>query len=79
VVWQPRCPQALAEAAVVADGEFLGEDQVEEILVAELSLVRPPGELVDGFRQMGQAELRGPGCGCRAIAKSFDRASAQVS
>lgn len=61
MVWQPREPQALAEAAVVADGEFLGEDQVEEVEVAELALVRSAGELVDGFRQMGQAELAGRG------------------
>jgi hypothetical protein len=59
VVRQPGEPQALAEAAVVADGQFLGEDQVEEVEVAHLRLVRPAGELVDGFREVGQAELAG--------------------
>lgn len=54
-------PQALAEAAVVADGEFLGQDQVEEVEVAHLRLVRPAGVLVDGLRQVGQAELAGRG------------------
>lgn len=38
VLWcgQPGEPRALAEAAVVADGQFLGEDQVEEVEVAIL-------------------------------------------
>lgn len=51
----------MAETAVVTDGQFLGQDQVEEVEVAELAVVRATGELVDGFRQMGQAELRGRG------------------
>lgn len=54
-----REPQALTGAAVVADGEFLGEDQVEEVEVAHLSLVGRPGVLVDRFGQVGQAELAG--------------------
>lgn len=56
---QLREPQPLAEAAVVADGEFLGQDQVEEVEVAHLPLVGPPGVLPDGFRQVRQAELAG--------------------
>lgn len=59
VVRQLREPQALAEAAVVADGQFLGKDQVEEVEVAHLPLVGPPGVFPDGFREVGQAELAG--------------------
>lgn len=61
VVRQPGEPQALAEAAVVADSQFFGEDQVEEFEVAHLRLVGPAGELVDGFREVGKAELAGRG------------------
>ncbi|MBB5936393.1 hypothetical protein FHS42_003468 [Streptomyces zagrosensis] len=61
VMWQPRQPQALTEAAVITDGEFLGQDQVQEVEVAHLRLVGPSGELVDGLREMGQAELAGRG------------------
>nr|BFD86935.1 hypothetical protein StreXyl84_63360 [Streptomyces sp. Xyl84] len=59
VVRQPGEPQALTETAVVADGEFLGEDQVEEVEVVHLSLVGPPDVLIDRFGQVGQAELAG--------------------
>jgi hypothetical protein len=61
VVRQFRQSQALAEAAVVTDGEFLGQHQIEEVEVAHLRLVGPAGVLVDGFREVGQAELAGRG------------------
>ena len=59
MVRQLQESQALAEAAVVADGQFLGKDQVEEVEVAHLPLVGPPGVLVDRFGQVRQAELAG--------------------
>jgi hypothetical protein len=61
VVRQLRQSQALAEAAVVADGELFGQDQVKEVEVAHLRLVGATGVLVDGLRQVGQAELAGRG------------------
>lgn len=59
VVRQLGQPQALAETAVVANGQLLGEDQVEEVEVAHLRLVGPAGVLVDGLCQVRQAELAG--------------------
>lgn len=50
MVWQPGESQALAEAAVVPDGEFLGEGQVEEVLVAELSPARRVNSLMFSAR-----------------------------
>jgi hypothetical protein len=59
VVRQLREPQALAEASVVADCEFLGQDQAEEVEIAHLPLVGSTGVLVDRFGEVGQAELAG--------------------
>ena len=58
VVRQPRQPQALAEAPVVADTEFFAEDEVEEI---EFALLSPLGVLVQALGEVGQAELGGRG------------------
>ncbi len=52
-------PQALPEAPVIANGEFLSQDQVEEVEVAHLGLVCPAGLLVQALGQVGQAELGG--------------------
>ncbi len=54
-------PQALPEAPVVTNGEFLGQDQIEEVEVAHLGLVRPAGVLVQALGQVGQAEFGGRG------------------
>ncbi|GGV55406.1 hypothetical protein GCM10010245_87780 [Streptomyces spectabilis] len=72
MVRQPGEPQALAEVAVVPDGEFLGEEQVEEVEIAELTLVRASVELADSFRQMGQAELCGGGADAVAGQLAYD-------
>ncbi len=59
VVWQLRDPQAGAEAAVVTDGEFFGENQVAEVEVAHLCFVGPLSVLSQGLGQVGQAQLAG--------------------
>jgi hypothetical protein len=46
VVRQLRQEQGPVEAAVVADREFLGQHQVEEVEIAELALLGPAGQLV---------------------------------
>lgn len=61
MVWQLRQPQVLAEAAVVADAEFFAQDEVEEVEVAHLRLVRSLGVLVQAVGEVGQAELGGRG------------------
>lgn len=58
---QLRQPQAVAEAAVVADGEFFGQHQVEEVEVAHFRLVGPLDVRVQGLGQVRQAELGGGG------------------
>lgn len=62
VVRQPRQPQALVEAAVDTDGEYFGEDQLEELEVARLRLVRPAGQLVDRLRWFTFGQQRLPMC-----------------
>lgn len=59
VVRQLGQPQALSEAPVVTNGEFLGQDQVEKVEVAHFGLVCPAGVLVQALCQVGQAELGG--------------------
>lgn len=63
VLWwgKLRQPQAVAETAFVADSEFLGQHQVEQVEVAHLGLIRPLDVLVQGFGQVRQAELGGGG------------------
>lgn len=61
VVRQLRQPQAVAETAVVADSEFLGQHQIEQVEVAHLGLIRPLDVLVQGLGQVRQAELGGGG------------------
>lgn len=59
VVRQLRDPQTGAEAAVFTDGEFFGENQVDEVEVAHLGLVGPLGVLGQGVGQVRQAQLAG--------------------
>jgi hypothetical protein len=47
--------------AVVADGEFFIEDQVEELEVAQGLVVGAGGELLQRFGQERQAEFVGAG------------------
>lgn len=54
-----RFLQALAEAPVIADRKLFGQDQVEEVEVAERALLGPLGVLVQALGQVGQAELGG--------------------
>jgi hypothetical protein len=61
VVRQLGQPQARAETAVVTDGQLLGQDEVEEVEVAHLRLVRAADVFVDGLHQVGQTELAGRG------------------
>lgn len=57
MVRQFRGPQALTETAVFADGEFIGQDQVDEVEVAHLGLIHPPDILAQGFGQGGGPSL----------------------
>jgi hypothetical protein len=61
VVRQLRQAQPGAEAAVVADGEFFLQEQVEEVEIAHRVGVSAFGRLVQGAGQMRQAELGGAG------------------
>ena len=61
VVWQFRQAQPGAEAAFVADGEFLFQDEVEELQVAHGLGVGSAGELPQRLGQVRQAEFGGAG------------------
>ena len=69
---QLREPEAVAEAAVVTDREFLGEDQVEQVEVAHLRLVGPLDVVAQGFGKVRQPEAGGGGAGCGCLVSSLN-------